>query len=307
MLEDFATKQKRAVDFIHRVFKNNKDSHAYIIESHGYSEQFDFALAFAKYILFGDRKDDCDFENLLDLKVISPENNVIKKEQLADIQSEFSTISLENHKRVYLINQAQLMNTYASNSLLKFLEEPLPNVVAILLCDNQYQLLTTITSRCQVISLNNKVSAGDSTLLKIGNYLFSNKEELNLFINEEGNLFIEKVLNFVEFYENNGLSTLCYTSSLWHDNFSDNVKILNALDVMILFYKDALNKLIGYKIEYFSDYISKVEETSLRNNYYVLVNKINILLKAKENIMYNENKNLLIDKIIIEFGGECYD
>ena len=74
--------------------------------------------------------------------------------------------------RVYIINHAESMNEYAANSLLKFLEEPAPNIVAILLADNQYQILDTIVSRCQVISLINSHSKDNQdTISKIASLL----------------------------------------------------------------------------------------------------------------------------------------
>ena len=54
---------------------------------------------------------------------------------------------------VYIINEADKLNNYAANTMLKFLEEPEDNIVAILLTDNRYHVLDTIISRCQILTL----------------------------------------------------------------------------------------------------------------------------------------------------------
>lgn len=53
--------------------------------------------------------------------------------------------------RVYLISQAERMNTTAANKLLKLLEEPPPFVLFILTTSRFEQLLPTIVSRCQPV------------------------------------------------------------------------------------------------------------------------------------------------------------
>ena len=82
----------------------------------------------------------------------------IKKEQLEELQQNFSETSVESNKRIYVIHNADRLNTASANSILKFLEEPEDNIIAILMTDNIHQLLDTIISRCQIISFakNNK-------------------------------------------------------------------------------------------------------------------------------------------------------
>ena len=90
-----------------------------------------------------------------DIKLIEPDGNNIKKGQLLDLQKEFSNKSLSNTKRVYLIKNAEKLNPASANTILKFLEEPEDNIIAILLTDSRYHVLETILSRCQVLSLKN--------------------------------------------------------------------------------------------------------------------------------------------------------
>ena len=51
MLDDFINEQPVAYRILKNSVINDKLSHAYIIESNGYSKSFDLALSFAKYLL----------------------------------------------------------------------------------------------------------------------------------------------------------------------------------------------------------------------------------------------------------------
>jgi DNA polymerase III subunit delta' len=51
--------------------------------------------------------------------------------------------------KVFVIDQAELLNVAAQNAMLKFLEEPPERTVLILVCNNPEELLPTIRSRCQ--------------------------------------------------------------------------------------------------------------------------------------------------------------
>ena len=54
-------------------------------------------------------------------------------------------------KKVYIIDEAHMLTTEASNALLKTLEEPPAHVVFILATTNPEKLIDTIRSRCQII------------------------------------------------------------------------------------------------------------------------------------------------------------
>jgi DNA polymerase-3 subunit gamma/tau len=55
-------------------------------------------------------------------------------------------------KKVYIIDEAHMLTTEASNALLKTLEEPPTHVVFILATTNPEKLIETIRSRCQIIN-----------------------------------------------------------------------------------------------------------------------------------------------------------
>lgn len=314
MLDEFKFDQPIIYQTLINSIKNNRCSHAYLIESNGYSKVLDLAMAFTKYILCPsnytncDKCDDCsqckniDNKEFLELKIIEAEGNWIKKNQLEELQYDFSKKSILGNKKVYIINGAEKLNVSSSNSLLKFLEEPEEGIIAILITDNIYQLLDTIISRCQVLKLNPSKKNNLGNILEIlGNDLYNNKNDIDNYINNEENLIkVEKVIEFAKYYEDNKLNTLVYINKLWHQYFTDKQEISNAMNILLLFYKDIFNNLLENKLEIFKDYVKDVEYIAQKNKIDVIISKINVIMNLKEKIKFNINNNLLMDKLLIE-------
>lgn len=93
------------------------------------------------------------------LRIIVPQGPQIKIDQIRDILSYLSLAS-DGKNRVVIIDQANTMNAQSSNSLLKTLEEPPPDVYFILTTTDVRLLMPTIRSRSQIISF--KALAQDS-------------------------------------------------------------------------------------------------------------------------------------------------
>lgn len=58
----------------------------------------------------------------------------------------------QGSRRIFIIDEAELLNPTGQNALLKTLEEPAPRSVLILLSTNPARLLPTIRSRCQTLA-----------------------------------------------------------------------------------------------------------------------------------------------------------
>ena len=164
MIDEYIDEQKIITTVLKNAVEKNKISHAYLFETNGYQNKDDFVLAFIKYLLcphnYSNNKNcvNCTQCELIqkgifsEVKHIYPDGMWIKKEQLEELQQNFSETSVESNKRIYVIHNADRLNTASANSILKFLEEPEDNIIAILMTDNIHQLLDTIISRCQIIS-----------------------------------------------------------------------------------------------------------------------------------------------------------
>ena len=186
MLDGYKNSQPIAYQILKNAIINDKCSHAYLIETGGFYDTFNFVMSFVKSLLCPKTKltkDNCgnchqceviDSGNFPEIEIIEPDGLWIKKEQLQNLQKEFNTKALIGNKRIYIIKQADRLNKSSANSILKFLEEPDNNLVAILITDNIYNVLSTIRSRCQVLRLQTFNQKNDNE-----NYIEKLKKWLN--------------------------------------------------------------------------------------------------------------------------------
>jgi DNA polymerase-3 subunit delta' len=75
--------------------------------------------------------------------------------EIQEIQHSASLPPFEGRTRVFIIDGAENLSSFAANRLLKTLEEPPPRVVFILLAESSDNVLTTIVSRCQHMVFKN--------------------------------------------------------------------------------------------------------------------------------------------------------
>lgn len=195
-MDEIVDYNEKFVGVIDNIISFNKLSHAYIIEVNDYDSDYLLVEAFVKLILCKNNVkkvsdlncDKCEICRLVDegnypdVLVVEPDGKEIKKGQLLDLQKEYNNKSMLDSNRVYIIKEADKLNLAAANSILKFLEEPEDNIVAILLTKNRYQIIDTILSRCQIIALKRKTPSNvdsDKALTFI-KYMLKNGE---LFVN----------------------------------------------------------------------------------------------------------------------------
>lgn len=295
MLSDYKDKQLLAYNLFVNDIKNNCVTHAYLIDENNYSASFMLVLSFVKSILCqnkyidNDKCENCslckriDDGNYPEVKIINADGMYIKKQQIIDLQQEFSRSAIEGKKRIYIIRDCEKMRPEAANSMLKFLEEPEDDVVAILMTNNINNVLSTIISRCKIVRFTNISS--DITL--------SDEELENL------------AINFIINLEENGIDTIVNARDMWFSviGTKDRDKIVVVFDIMIDLYYDMIKILSGNnKIKYLK-IIDKLEKISRLNKMDELLKKINLVLEAKDSVKYNVNSNLLIDSVVVGIGG----
>ncbi|MBP3400455.1 MAG: DNA polymerase III subunit delta' [Selenomonadales bacterium] len=86
-----------------------------------------------------------------DLVVVRPDKQNIKIGEIRKMQKDLSLAPYMAERRVCIIDEADKMRDEAANSILKTLEEPVGDVVFILITAKRYQLLDTIRSRCMLV------------------------------------------------------------------------------------------------------------------------------------------------------------
>src|SRR3989304_5066446 len=88
---------------------------------------------------------------LSDLLVVEPDGQVIKIEQIRELERVLSFRPQHGKYRVVVIREAERMTAEASNAFLKTLEEPPAGNVLVLQAADLSQLMPTIVSRCQMV------------------------------------------------------------------------------------------------------------------------------------------------------------
>lgn len=311
MLDNYVNTQKVAYTIMKNAILKNKISHAYLIDTNGNEDGIEMAKSFAKAILcpysytsFEKCKECSQCKNIdknifVELKIIEPDGLWIRKEQLDELQKEFSYKSIVGTKKVYIINGAEFLNTSSANTILKFLEEPAPNIFAILITKNSYQVMETILSRCQMISLN-KIEKYN--LDNLNNTISQFIKIPNEITDEQFTCLIDCIKSFVLSVETKKYDTLLYTQKLWHELINSKELNLLSFQILILYYKDVLNYLVKGNINIFinDQNILKIAEI---NDFETLQSKIKKILYLQEQIKFNANTNLLIDRLIMDLIG----
>lgn len=164
---------KKYQPILYQVFsnakKNHKLGHAYLLHGEIGAPLFDIALYLAQSLicdkLEGMACEECrsckrmnkdpQLNNYLDLKVVDGGlTGSINKEAITELVRAFSQSAIEDKGiQIYIINQVELMKAEdeAAHALLKFLEEPHPNIFAFLTTNNIERVIPTIVSRSQVL------------------------------------------------------------------------------------------------------------------------------------------------------------
>ena len=296
MLSDYKDKQPLAYNlFVNDIF-NNCVTHAYLIDENNYSDSFKMVLSFVKSILCQNKYIDnskcencslcrrIDDGNYPEIKIISADGMYIKKQQIIELQQEFSRSAIEGKKRIYIIRDCEKMRLEAANSMLKFLEEPEDDIIAILMTNNINNVLSTIISRCKVVKLVNA-----------SNEMYNDDSE------ELKNL----AFNFLFDLENKGIDFFVNARDMWFSVIGqkDRDKMIKVFDIMIDLYYDMMKIITGNNNINYLDISDKLEELVKLNKLDNILKKINILLEAKDSIKFNVNSNLLIDTVVVEIGG----
>ena len=89
-----------------------------------------------------------------DVMLLSPENDVLKIEQIRLLKQTAYLKPMSGKKRVFILDPAEKMNEESANSLLKILEEPPLFSHLILITSNPFLLLPTVKSRCQILNFS---------------------------------------------------------------------------------------------------------------------------------------------------------
>lgn len=167
----FLSQEKIAYKLFSNCIKNDRLAPCYLLYGERRAPLLDTALFLAKSFSCQSKDlacDNCPSCKRFDLNVrpdfflIDGDKELIKKEDVDELEKKFSSSSLESgHRGVYIINKIETITDKASNALLKFLEEPREGQIAILTTNNIDKVLKTILSR----SITVRIDPLDNSLL----------------------------------------------------------------------------------------------------------------------------------------------
>lgn len=261
MLEQLRENQRLFYEQAIAPLNSGRINHAYLIETNNNEDELvdTYLNEFYKQLLICGLNESNEVSiskekliNLLenksypDLLEIKPENNVIKKEQLLEMMEKFSNKSVYGTYQIYVIHHAEMLNLSSANTILKFLEEPENNIIAVLLSTHRYKVLPTILSRCTVMTLkqekSNMIDVNDNQILiKLLNNLLIDTEPLIILFNDYyESLFqtkelsldtLKKISKILQYYiQTNDLSSLSIKSSDINLNKFQLLEIVSIID-----------------------------------------------------------------------------
>ena len=139
----------------------NKLAHAFLLETNHPDFCFQNILLFLKHLncpsSYHEDCRDCslchliDSSNLPSLVVIEPDGMTIKKEQILLLKSFFQTKPIYSKYNMYIVRNAECLNSSSANTMLKFLEEPEEGIIGFFITNNKENVIDTIRSRCQIL------------------------------------------------------------------------------------------------------------------------------------------------------------
>ena len=286
-MDSFKESQELAYKLLMNAFKNNKVANAYLIDDNGTKQGFDLACSFCELLI------NTKIELSANALIIEPDGASIKREQIDQIKDKFATKAIIGTNKVYIIKNAEKLNATASNALLKFLEEPEPNIVAILVTDNINQLLETIKSRCVIIPLVHKNKVEMNITEKIKDSIFLS--EASDITKEE----IEEAISFLEYVDKNKAKALLHLKKILKNNKFDKTDTTILFNIMLLFYKDVLEYKTLQKTSIFNDYLTNIKNISFNNSNEQIINKIKLIIEVLDDLKYNVNIPMEFDKFIL--------
>ncbi|MGM9834644.1 MAG: hypothetical protein ACI31M_02540 [Bacilli bacterium] len=240
-------------------FLNNKLAHAYLFNTNDFNKLHEDLHIFIKAILCESKyKSDCslcnicnlvDKKNLPDIVYIEPDGLNIKKQQILDLKSRFLTKSIYAKYSIYIINHCDCLNSSSANSILKFLEEPEPNIIGFYITDNSEKVISTVKSRCEIVNVlyneDTKVVEINNTLIDdIVRYIIvENKEPAFIYkdlLSRNPEIERKKLINLFENYIYEINNCLIHKSNNQYINLLLNkIKNKNLIDL----FNNALIKL----------------------------------------------------------------
>ncbi|MBO1515104.1 DNA polymerase III subunit delta' [Metabacillus bambusae] len=320
--QELASYQPRVIKLLANSIQKHRLAHAYLFEGKKGTGKKDIGILLAKSFFCENLQDykPCDScknckriqsGNHPDVHIVEPDGLSIKKGQIQALQEEFSKSGVESNRKLYMIIHADKMTVNAANSLLKFLEEPNANTIAILMTEQYHKILNTILSRCQLLSFQPlqpkfiEEALIESSIPKHLAALVSqltNDTEAAIEIAQD-DWFAQGRLKVIKLYEivvNRKGQAPIYVHTDWMSHFNDKDKQETGLDLLLYIYKDVLSVQLGNEEQViYQDLIQQIKQHALQMTQRSVTEKITSILEAKKRLHANVNPQLLMEKLVL--------
>ena len=311
-----ADEQKVAYQILKNGLKNNSFVHAYLFVGEKGTPKMETAIFLAQSLLCdqeGFACETCDTcqrvkdGNYADLIIKDGTDSSIKKEDILNIQEQFSKTAIEaKGRKIYILNMIENATPEALNSLLKFLEEPSEDVTAILICEQQDRLLPTIISRCQMIPFrktlpnallqkcrDENMNELDAYLLT---YLVNNYEQISEIIEDENYQnarylaisVLEKMILSVH-----EASLFLQIEGFKEKKGNDRAQFNYFIEILMRFFKDCLRKDCECQSEQWQELIRQYQKKNC-------VQMLSVCMQIKDKYNKSVNIKLLSDQLMAE-------
>lgn len=241
---------EKVKNILKKVILEDKIGHAYLfLGKDGIGKKL-MATAFAEMIMTKNGT-----FNEADFKLIEPEKDVIKVEEIRNLINEIYIKPTYSSKKVIIINDADKMNSSAQNALLKVLEEPPLYATLILITSNKEKIIRTILSRVTEVKFDNlsvdelekivgnsidlsyaRGSASKALSLMENDCYAISQDLLNLF-NKKKFIDINKKISEIKSGDTDIVKILELTKIMYHKDIKQDtyrkIKIINLIDETI--------------------------------------------------------------------------
>ena len=275
-------------DMIISSFHEKNNSHAFLLSTNNIDKALNDVLDIVKKVnCLGDGNDSCnvcttiDSSTKPDVIVVRAEGKEIKKDQILNIISSFSTKPSISKYSTYIICNADKMNDFSANKMLKFLEEPEGNIVGFFITDKLNGIIPTIRSRCEIY-----------------NYHFGNNSILDLLdINEEEYaLAYDLALKLTIRLNDEPKYSLMADSKTISKRERDEIDLLFKLIKKFYVLKYENIQLNMYNdLEYVENILDSITTTDLS----IIVKRIKILDNIINEMNIYVNRDLIVNKFFI--------
>lgn len=250
--------------------------------------------------------------NHMNVDYIGIESNktMISKDQITDLQEQFSKTSLIDGTRIYIVDGIDTASIQAQNSLLKFIEEPINQTptIGIFLATDLSNVVSTIQSRCvlqhfKAIPMDKSIEMLKSDGVEeldaiLSSSLTNNLDEAKEIISSSNYLKSKELfLNMLDINKNKQ-AVMFYLDNAAY--FSDSKNLTMLLEWILLFLEDAnLMEDINHNL-ILTPLYDKIEVYKKKNKEQ-LKDRLKFVLDLFNKLKYNVSAKNIFHELIVNF------